>query len=67
MTPHQLDYLYSDAPVALSCRACTVHQCGAFSGHAPLVAYFAYQYPKQTLTGAISFSWAPTRGLTSER
>ena len=39
--PHQLDYLYADAPAAATCRACTVHPCGDLSDHAALVADFA--------------------------
>jgi exonuclease III len=37
---HQLDYLYSDPPVAEFARSCMVHSNGEFSDHAPLVADF---------------------------
>jgi exonuclease III len=36
--PHQLDYLYADAPVAESCRGCTVRLDNMeYSDHAPLL------------------------------
>jgi hypothetical protein len=39
--PHQLDYLYADAPVADLATACVVHphaEVAGFSDHAPLIA-----------------------------
>jgi exonuclease III len=41
--PHQLDYLYADAPVAKNCRVCAVQQDRKYSDHAPLYADFGHQ------------------------
>jgi hypothetical protein len=41
--PHQLDYLYADAPVARLATACVVHphaEVAEFSDHAPVIADF---------------------------
>ena len=39
--PHQLDYVYADAPIALYCRDCKVAQSNEYSDHAAIVVDLA--------------------------